>query len=239
MAETSIKHNKHRAYPVSNDKKIDLVKKLISDNSNKSIILVTELNNPELADTINDSSITIIDDKTLYKDKELKADLLISFDVPDKSIVYISRLSHSTDTAYVLVTKDQEKLLYSVETLLGRAIKQEVLKEYSDVTQLKTPQEREAIKARKREKNLKDETPVFKNREPSKEDKAKAEQWEKKKKAPNKFLGKDETGKAQFSGKTGDRNHSYDGTPRERKEYKIPKKTGRSVTIKGLNKKED
>ena len=42
-----------------------------------------------------------------------------------------------------------------------------------------------------------------------------------------------------FSGKSGDRNHSYDGTPRERKEYKMPKKTGRSVTIKGLNKKED
>jgi len=239
MSDISIKHNKHRAYPVSQDKKIDLVKKLISDNANKSIILVSALENSELSDAISESNVKIIDDKTLYKDKELKAELLISFDVPEKSIVYISRLSHSTDTAYVLVLKEEEKSLYSVETLLGRAIKQEVLAEFSNVTQLKTPKEREEIKERKRQKNLKDETPVFKKREPSKEDKAKAEQWEKKKKAPNKYLGKDEDGKAQFSGKSGDRNHSFDGTPKDRPSYTIPKKTGRSVTIKGLNKKDD
>ena len=159
--------------------------------------------------------------------------------MPEKSIVYMSRLSHSTDAAIVLLSKEEESLLYPIENLLGRAIKQEVLGEFSDVTALKTPEEREAIKERKREKNLKDETPIFKKKEFSKEDKAKAAQWEKKKKAPNKYLGKDEDGKAQFSGKSGDRNHSYDGTPKEKKDYKIPKKTGRSVAIKGLNKKDD
>ena len=239
MSDISIKHNKHRAYPVNTDKKITLLQHLVNENASKSIIVVSSDENSEIKETIVAQNVTIIDDKTLYKDKELKADLLISFDVPEKSIVYISRLSHSTDAAIVLVSKNEEPLLYPVETLLGRAIKQEVLAEFSDVTQLQTPQEREAKKERKREKNMKDDTKPFKKKEFSKEDKAKAEQWAKKKKAPNKFLGKDEDGKAQFSGKSGDRNHSYDGTPRERKDFKIPKKTGRSVTIKGLNKKED
>ncbi len=243
MAEISIKHNKHRAYPTLPTKKIELLQKLLLEHQDKNIIVVSSQVNKELTVALNDinnAKVTLIDDKTLYQDKELKTELLISFDVPQKAIVYISRLSHTTDTAYVLVSKDEENLLYPVERLLGRAIKQEVLKEFSDVTQLKTPEEREAIKERKREKNLKDETPTFKSKAPaSKEDEAKAKQWEKKKKAPSKYLGKDEHGKSQFSGKTGDRNHSFDGTPRERKDYKIPKKTGRSVSIKGLNKKED
>lgn len=239
MSDISIKHNKHRAYPVNTDKKIALLQHLISENESKSIILVSSEENSEIKDSIVAQNITIIDDKTLYNDKELKADLIISFDVPKQAIVYISRLSHSSDAAIVLLSKDEENLLHPVETLLGRAIKQEVLAQFSDVAQLKTAEEREAIKERKREKNLKDETSSLPKKEFTKEDKAKAAQWEKKKKAPNKFLGKDENGKAQFSGKSGERNHSFDGTPKDRKEYKIPKKTGRSVTIKGLNKKED
>ena len=240
MAEISIKHNKHRVYPTLPTKKIALLQKLLSENQNKNIIVVSAKTNEELTTALNDineTKVTLIDDRTLYLDKELQAELLISFDVPQKAIVYISRLSHATDTAYVLVSKDEENLLYPVETLLGRAIKQEVLEEFSDVAQLKTLKERERIKERKREKNLKDNTPTFKSKTPSKENDAKAAQWEKKKKAPNKYLGKDDNGKAKFSGKTGERNHSFDGTPREKKEYKLPKKTGRSVSIKGLNKK--
>ncbi len=240
MSNISIKHQKHRAYPVTPEKKLDLLQKLVHDNAQKSIIIVSSEEELQINEAFNTTTnVKVLDDRTLYKDKELTAELLISFDLPEKSIVYNSRLSHTSDTAYLLVSKEQEKLLYTIETLLGRAIKQEVLAEFSDVTQLKTSQEREAIKERKREKNLKDETPVFKKKEPSKEDKAKATQWEKKKKEPNKWLGKDENGKSKFSGKSGERNHSFDGTPKEKKEYKIPKKTGRSVTIKGLNKKED
>lgn len=232
MSDISIKHQKHRAYPISQDKKIQLLKKLVAENSadsDKFIIVVSSEENEEILNNISGLNVQIIDDKTLYKSKDLKCDLLISFDVPQKSIVYISRLSHATDAAIVLVSKDEERLLYPVETLLGRAIKQEILAEFSDA-----PKEQE-----KKEYPSRDGKKPFKKKEFTKEDKAKAAQWEKKKKAPNKFLGKDEDGKAKFSGKTGDRNHSYDGTPKERKDYKMPKKTGRSVTIKGLKKKED
>lgn len=56
-------------------------------------------------------------------------------------------------------------------------------------------------------------------------------------KKPNKFLGKDENGKAKFSGKSGERNHRYDGKPKEPQE--APKNAGRKISIKERKPKED
>lgn len=61
-------------------------------------------------------------------------------------------------------------------------------------------------------------------------------------KEESKYLGKDDNGKAIFSGKTRDRNHRYDGTPRsetEKRETYKPKKKGKSITVKSLKPKED
>lgn len=55
-------------------------------------------------------------------------------------------------------------------------------------------------------------------------------------KKPNKFLGKDESGKAKFSAKSGERNHRYDGKPKESVE--APKNVGRKISIKALKPKE-
>lgn len=54
---------------------------------------------------------------------------------------------------------------------------------------------------------------------------------------PNKFLGKDESGKAKFSGKSGDRNHRYDGTPKDK--FEAPKSVGRKIPIKARKPQED
>ncbi len=56
-------------------------------------------------------------------------------------------------------------------------------------------------------------------------------------KKSNKFLGKDESGKAKFSGKSGERNHRYDGTPKEN--YEAPKNVGRKISIKERKPTED
>ncbi len=53
-------------------------------------------------------------------------------------------------------------------------------------------------------------------------------------KKPNKFLGKDENGKAKFSGKSGERNHRYDGKP---KDAPAPKSVGRVIPIKERKEK--
>lgn len=65
----------------------------------------------------------------------------------------------------------------------------------------------------------------------------KSESWDKKDKKKNQFLGKDENGKALFSGKSGDRNHRHDGTKKE--QIDAPKKTGRTINIKALNEKKE
>lgn len=61
--------------------------------------------------------------------------------------------------------------------------------------------------------------------------------YDKSGKKPNKFLGKDENGKAKFSGKSGERNHKHDGKPRENIE--APKNVGRKITIKERKPKDE
>lgn len=74
-------------------------------------------------------------------------------------------------------------------------------------------------------------------------DKKPYDKSEKPKKAPqgkkqNKFLGYDENGKAIFSGKSGERNHRYDGKPKDAPKSEQPqtKKTGKTIQIKELKK---
>ena len=126
MSQLNIKHQKHRAHPVLKEKKLELLKQLLEINKDKNIIVVSAIKNDEL-DEINLNNVTVMDDKTLYNDKELKTQLIISYDLPEVALVYISRLSHSDNGALVLVDKDEENLIYPIETLLGRAIKQEVI----------------------------------------------------------------------------------------------------------------
>jgi len=44
-------------------------------------------------------------------------------------------------------------------------------------------------------------------------------------------------GKAKFSGKSGDRNHRHDGTPKSK--WDAPKKVGRKINIKARNPKSE
>ena len=64
-----------------------------------------------------------------------------------------------------------------------------------------------------------------------------AGKWDKKKKEPNKFLGYDDNGKAKFSGKSGERNHRHDGTPRDK--WDAPKKVGKKINIKARKAKDE
>ncbi len=64
-----------------------------------------------------------------------------------------------------------------------------------------------------------------------------AGKWDKKKKEPNKYLGKDDNGKAKFSGKSGERNHRFDGTPRDK--WDAPRKVGKKISIKARKPKDE
>ncbi|WP_297441174.1 hypothetical protein [Sulfurimonas sp.] len=237
-----IKSNNHRIYRCPTEKKTELLNKLIQENPDANILVMCSKNPEQIKEKLENQNVRVIEDKELVKDKDLSCDYLISYDMPIKAIVYMARVSKSVQKAVMLLDESEQKALYAIETLLGRAIKQETLEGFAYPVK-----ERKTSDAPVRKKMTKDDIKeVAKKRyESSTQEKEKFEKksdekagkWEKKKKAPNKFLGKDENGKALFSGKSGERNHRHDGTPKER--YDAPKTTGKRINIKARKAKED
>lgn len=254
----TIKQNNHRIHLCAKDRKIELLNHLISKNSSSNIIVVASVDAKGIKDSLENQEIVVMSDKEFITNKELTCEMLISFDIPQKAIIYSARIAKVTDKAITLVDENEQTKLYQIEMFLGRAIKQEIVKgfEYEQKKEEEKPKyparkmTRDQIKdeAKKRyEKNLNsDEKPKFdkpkkefkSDKKPynnSKRDNSKDNRWAKKDKKPNKFLGKDENGKAIFSGKSGERNHHYDGTPKDR--FSKPKKVGRKIQIKALKEK--
>lgn len=244
----TIKPNNHRIFQCPNDKKIELLNDIIAQDKKLDILVVTSGDASSIKEQLENKDIRVIEDKDLVMDKELTCQYLISFDLPIKAIVYMARVSKTTQQAIILLDAAEQKDLYSIEMLLGRAIKQEVVEGFEYV---RDPIREIDPKARK--KLTKDEiTEIAKKRhedatfikpeyvKPKFDKKPKQDgddKWAKKKKAPNEFLGKDENGKAKFSGKSGDRNHRHDGTPKER--FDAPKKVGKKISIKARKPKEE
>ncbi len=250
----TIKPNNHRVYPCSNDKKIQLLNKIISENEKSDILVVCSTDIASIKEGIENKDIKILEDKELIKLNDLRCEMLISFDIPIKSIVYMARVSKATESAVLFLNESEQKALYPIEMLLGRVIKQEIISGFEypvkEVVEVVRKMSKEKIKevAKKRydEKTQDPEEKVYKpKRDYGDEDKKSydksgkkkdfkksdsSDKWTKKKKEPNKFLGHDNNGKAKFSGKSGERNHRFDGSPKEK--WDAPKKVGRKINIK-------
>ena len=183
--------------------------------------------------------------------------MLISYDLPIKAIVYMARVSKATSSAILMLDSSEQKELYHTEMLLGRAIKQEIIEGFGYPVVEKSPEKpgpkkmtkdqiKEVAKKRYDEKTQEPQEKTYKpKRDYGDEDKKSYDKggqkkdfkksdssgkWDKKKKEENKFLGYDDNGKAKFSGKSGDRNHRHDGTPKDK--WDAPKKVGRKINIK-------
>jgi hypothetical protein len=240
-----IKHNKHHVHPCPSDKKLSLLNLLISKYSDMEILIVRANSLDVIKEAVTADNVTILSDDEL-KNSDMTYELLISYDLPATPALYINRLFCATKMALILLDAKEQKKLYPIETVLKRVIKQEIIEgfEYEEDQKLKIapvekPKEYEFKKTYeekpKFDKSKKDDYKSDKpKRDNSSENKSKT--WEKKDKTPNKFLGKDENGKALFSGKSGDRNHRYDGTPKGK--YDAPKKVGRKINIKARKTKE-
>jgi len=242
----SIKPNNHRIYQCPADKKIALLNKIIEESESEDVLVVCSHEPENLQEKLQNKDVKVIEDRELVKNKEITCKFLLSYDMPIKAIVYMARVARATDKAVMLLDEGEQKELHTIEALLGRAIKQESIEGFEYIIkERKKPQEgakkrlsKDEIKevAKKRYEDSTQEKPKFdkpkfdKPKRDFKNDGKKDDKWAKKKKAPNKFLGKDENGKAIFSGKSGERNHHYDGTP---------KVTGKRINIKALKPKED
>ena len=213
----ALKRHNHRVHPCQAEKKDELLKLLIEKNAQLNILVVTSGDKEKIQNAQNSKNVTILTDEELLDAKELKAELVISYDLPDKAIKYMARIAHSSTYALILLDPSEERLLYSIETLIGRTIMQESIEGFGPKVALKE----ESVK--KEYKQKRDDKPRSKK------------PFNKDKKSSNKFLGKDEHGKAKFSGKSGERNHRYDGKPKE----STPKLTGKKINIKSLKKSKD
>ncbi|QFR42410.1 hypothetical protein [Sulfurimonas xiamenensis] len=252
-SQITIKHNKHRVHPCPNNKKLLLLQSLVEQNSNLHIIVATAQENIFIKEAIKADNVKVFNDSELAELPELKCELLISYDLPSDPVIYISRLVKTTQNALILLDISEQKELYPIETLLKRVIKQEIITgfEYEPVQKEKKEQKsfdkpkydkikKEAKKSEyKPFEKSKYEKPK-KNSEKSQNkdyEKPKYDKSKKDDKKTNKYLGKDENGKAIFSGKSGERNHSYDGTPKNK--YNEPKKVGRKISIKARKPKDN
>lgn len=225
-ATPQLKRHNHRVHPCKNEKKEELLKQLLEKNSSKKIIVVTA-EKSEL--TTEQKNVIIVSDKELYNSPELRCELLISYDLPAKAIIYMSRITKSEAYALILLDPGEESLLHPIETLNGRTIMQELIEGFSEIPEVKQAQPKKLEKNQEARKD-------FKPRE-GKFDKPRGEKkpWDKKEKEESRYIGKDENGKSIFSAKSGERNHRYDGTPRG----KDPKLTGKKISITTRKKKED
>ena len=260
-----VKHNKHRIHPCANDKKLSLLNLLITQNSSLDIIVAASKDLEPIKESFVASNVKVLDDKELLSMPEVRCELLISYDLPSTAIVYMARLAKATESAIILLDIDEQKQLYPIETLLGRVIKQDIIAgfEYEEqkmkIAQKPSSRPRDGerferkpfdkpkrdLDKPKRDGERSERKPFDKPKRDFDKPKRDGERSERKPfekpkrddKKPNKFLGKDENGKAIFSDKSRDRNHRYDGTPKER--YEAPKNVGRKITIKERKPKED
>jgi hypothetical protein len=233
---------------------MELLNRLIEENATAEIVVMTAQDPAHIKNNLENKEIKVLQDRELVQNKELECDIVIGFDMPIKNIVYMARAGKAKEKSFMLLDESEQKDLHFIEMLLGRAMKQEVVEGFGYPEKSEAPKEPKAKKlskdeikevAKKRFEKSTQEKPAFdakkKFDKPKKEfkksDKPKDERWAKKKKAPNKFLGKDENGKAIFSGKSGERNHRYDGTPRDK--YDAPKTTGKKINIKARKTKSE
>lgn len=227
----TLKANNHRIYQCPENKKLELLKKIINDNTEFDIVIATVEDTTLLKDAIDSEKIKILQDNELVKLKNLECDLMISYDMPIKAIVYMARISKTRKRAVMLLTQNEQKNLHAIETLLGRAIKQESIEGFMYEVEEKVPSTKKKITKEKIKEIAKE------RHENATVDKPKNTSFENRKKAPNKFLGKDESKKEIFSAKSGDRNHRYDGTSKDK--YSTPKKIGKKINIKARNPKNE
>lgn len=218
-ATMTVKRHNHRVHPCDRERKPELLNLLFAQYAGQSILVVTA-NDPEpLQEMVTGENITVISDTALADAPELMGDLLISYDLPTSADAYLARLGHAKTHALILLDAQEQKGLYPIETLLGRTTMQETISGFEPAP-LSTPErQQKAFKAgqdRKRDnKTVRDDKRPSRRSASDEKVVGKSDKWAKKERQPSRYMGKDENGKPIFSDKTRERNHRYDGTPKD------------------------
>jgi len=209
----TIKPNNHRIHPCPNNRKIELIKNIISRHNNKNIVLVSSNSNDMLKENIDAPNVSILSDKEFITNEDLSCELLISYDLADSAEIYVARVAKVNKMAVVLLDLNESTKLYPIETLLGRVLKEEIIEGYEPIKE-KTKTYKPAVKkiSQQQIKEI-----------------AKKRYEEKTFDKPKKEFDEQKKDFKKSSGKFGDK---------EKKEssYKKPKKVGKKITIKERKK---
>lgn len=182
MSSTTIKRHNHRVHPCETARKQDLLKELIGLYEGKSILVVSEANSSTTQ--IEEKNLTLSNDAELAKMDKTSWDVLISFDLPVESELYLKRLEYAKEMALILVDEKEQTSLYPIEQLLGKNIKQETIKGY----EVKKATKKEFIKHRPTEsqkRSAKDDEEKRKNQVDKERSFSAKKEWDKKSSATN------------------------------------------------------
>ena len=208
----SIKPNNHRIYQCQAEKKIALLNKLIEESSEKDIIVVCSREPQKIEEGLENKDIRVFEDKDFVQNKEIECAFLISYDMPIKDIVYIARVAKATQKAVMLLDESEQKELHAIESLLGRAIKQESVEGFGYAV-------KEDPKTPPRKKLSKEEIKEVAKKRYEKSTNPKPKYDEKKSERPKKEFTKEKPKDKKFSAKK-----------------RAPKTTGKVIQVKAKKK---
>lgn len=201
----ALKRKQHRLLLCTDANKKDLLAKLIHENEGRRIAVVASDDTDNLYIPEN---VTLLMDDAL---SEETYDLLISYDLPADPAHYFARLALAGNEALALMGETDQKNLLAIELLLGRTISQERLEEYApELPPQPKPKPRAKRAPEKSERKPREQRP---EKAPFKKEAKPAAKRKPKESGVSRYIGTDENGKPMFSGKTGERNHRYDGKP--------------------------
>lgn len=241
-----IKRQNHRIHPCEASRKSELLHYLIENYPSKSILLITAHDVSAIKLPSKNTNMTIIQDNNLSSLSD-QFDVVISYDLPEKAIVYMARLAKAKEYALIILDEGDQSYLYGIELLNGRTILQEIIKGFEPSFGIEAENQQKAeAKARRSEREARDATEPKNRDQKSRRDTRPERKFDDKSRTDRRpargeddgfsakkqqgskprFIGKDENGKPIFEGKTRERNHYIDGTPRTEEEKRNRTKYG-------------
>jgi superfamily II DNA/RNA helicase len=213
----TIKRFNHRVHPCDRSQKLALLKHLIALHSDKEIVIIAARDIAELEQELDADNVTLKSDKELIENTKFQCDMIISLDLAENPESYIKRLGQTKTFALLLADDKEQQELYEIETVMKRTLTKEIISGFEPVSHRLAEAETKGLKVRQalnlEKQTLRDDKRARQQNGPSS-----------KKREESKYLGKDENGKPIFSGKSRERNHRHDGTPKDESEKQFTPK---------------
>lgn len=202
----AFKRKHHRLLLCTDAKKKDLLAKLLHENEDRRIAVVSVDDSESI---YVPESVVLLNDDAL---PEARYDLLIGYDLPLEPEAYFRRLALAGETALTLMSEIDRPNLLGIEAAMGRAITQELILPFAPAA----PKEQKPLPKAHGDKSAKPPQKTgskpFGKKAPFAKDAKPAAKRTPKESGVSRYIGTDENGKPKFAKKPNQRNHRHDGS---------------------------